>query len=439
MLNRFKKFIKEHNLIKSNHRILLAVSGGIDSMVMSQLFLNTEFQTGIAHCNFALRGSESDKDEELVREYALKNNIPFFSKRFETKNHAETNKLSVQMAARELRYTWFDEICRENNYDLVAVAHNLNDNTETLLINLTRGTGIAGLTGISVSHNNIIRPLLFATRAEIVEYCEKNDISYREDKSNAETKYIRNKIRHKIMPLLKEINPSIENTLIETAARISDINEIVTDYMKSVEDKIIQREGSNIIFSVSLLKGLKHNKTIIYELFRKFGVTGVLVNDLLKIIDGRTGSQVFSPSHRIIKNRFEIIISPRLIDDDTEYEIGSLEEFRKVPILKSASYFNISSGYIIPKSSRFACLDIEKISFPVVVRKWRAGDFFLPLGMGKRKKLSDYFIDKKYSITEKEKKLVMESAGDIIWIVGERIDDRFRITDQTKSVLVLEV
>ncbi len=438
MLKNFKKFIRDHNLIRSNQRVLLAVSGGIDSMVMSDLFIKSGYEAAIAHCNFSLRGSESDKDQDLVSDYASKNNIHFYAKRFATKDYADANKLSVQMAARELRYAWFEEVRKASNFDLIAVAHNMNDNIETLLINLTRGTGIAGLTGISVSHNGIIRPLLFATRNDIVDYCEKNNISYREDSSNAETKYIRNKIRHKVIPVLKEINPSIENTLVETAGRISDINEIVNEYIKSIEERVVKKEGNNITFNVSLLKALKHNKTIIYELFRPYGVPGLLVNDLLKIIDGSTGSQIFSPSHRIIKNRLEIIVLPRITGEDVEYEISSLEEFRKVPVIKSASYFNISAGYTIPASSRFACLDMDKISFPLIVRKWRAGDFFHPLGLGKRKKLSDYFIDRKYSITDKEKKLVIESAGEIVWIIGERIDDRFRITDQTKSVLVLE-
>jgi tRNA(Ile)-lysidine synthase len=418
--------------------VLLAVSGGIDSMVMTHLFIKADYNIGIAHCNFSLRGAESDKDEEMVRDFAAANNIPFYSKRFDTKAYSEIKRLSVQMAARELRYTWFEEVRMENNFDLIAVAHNVNDNIETLLINLTRGTGIAGLTGISISQNRIIRPLMFATRQEIVDYAGKNNVYYREDKSNSETKYVRNKIRHKIIPVLKEINPSIENTLIETAERISEVSELVSEYIKTLTDKVCIKKGKNIIFNINLLKKYKHNKTVIYELFRPYGISGVLVNDLLQIIDGRTGSQIFSPDYRIVKNRLELIITPRQEEEDEFYEIANLEEFRKVPRIKSASYFNITSGYTIPSSTRFACLDSENISFPLVVRRWKSGDFFYPLGMRKRKKLSDYFIDKKYSITEKEKTLVLESKGDIVWIIGERIDDRFRITENTRSVLVLE-
>lgn len=438
MLTRFKKFIRENNLIKGNQRVLLAVSGGIDSMVMTHLFLRTGYETGIAHCNFQLRGEESDKDEEMVRSFAVDNDIPFYYRRFNTKDYSESKKVSVQMAARDLRYDWFEEVRSKNNYDLIAVAHNLNDNIETLLINLTRGTGIAGLTGISVSHNNIIRPVLFATREEIVEYCGKHNIQYREDKSNAETKYIRNKIRHNVIPVLKKINPAIENTLTETAVRISEISEIVADHIKMISGNVSHVKGKNTIFDIGLLKGLKHNKTILYELFRPFSIPGVMIKDLLKIIDGRTGSQIFTPTHRIIKNRLELIVSPRQADEDFKYEIKALEEFRKVPEIKSASYFNISTGYTIPSDRRFACLDVEKLSFPLVVRKWKAGDYFYPFGMEKRKKLSDYFIDKKYSIDEKEKKMVLESAGEIAWVIGERIDNRFRITDNTTSVLVLE-
>jgi tRNA(Ile)-lysidine synthase len=438
MLDRFSKFISENKLIKENQKILLAVSGGIDSMVMAHLFLRSGIKTGIAHCNFSLRGDESDMDEKLVRDYAAKNNIPFHSKSFDTKSYAEANKLSVQMAARELRYAWFEEIRNEYKYDLVSVAHNLNDNIETLLINLTRGTGIAGLTGISVRHNFIIRPLLFATRNEIMSYCSAHGVIYREDRTNAETKYIRNKIRHKIMPVLKEINPAIEYTLAETAERISEISSILSEHISEITSKVSHQKDGTTIFDVNLLKDFRHNKTVIYELFKPFGVTGVMIPDLIKIIDGRTGSQVMSPTHRIIKNRMQMIVTPLHEGEDTLYEIDSLEDFRKVPEIKSASYFNISTGYMIPSNSRFACLDTERIKFPVTIRKWKAGDYFYPFGMGKRKKLSDYFIDKKYPLTEKEKKLVLLSGDEIVWVIGERIDDRFRITDKTKTVLVLE-
>jgi tRNA(Ile)-lysidine synthase len=437
MLNEFKKFISENQLINQGDRILLAVSGGIDSMVMTHLFLQTGTETGIAHCNFTLRALESDKDEEMVREYASKYNIPFYSARFETKSFAKKNGLSVQMAARELRYEWFERIRKENGYKAVAVAHNLNDNIETLLINLTRGTGIAGLTGMRPSVNNIIRPLLFATRQEITSYCIKNHLVFREDNSNSDTKYTRNKIRHLVIPVLKEINPSIENTLRETAERFTGINEILTKFISELRETISLKKGDIIKFKVSQLKVHFQNKTLIFELFKPFGITNVMLDDLIKVINGKTGGQIFTNTHRIIKNRSEIIVSPENCGNDRFYEIENIQEFSKVPEIISAEYEDISASFEIPEDQFTACIDSVKVRFPLIIRRWKSGDHFYPFGMKNKKKLSDYFVNKKYSILEKENKLILESEGKIVWILGDRIDNRFRITGATKKAMIL--
>ena len=438
MFDRFKKFIAENNLIKPGDRILLAVSGGIDSMIMADLFLRLGNKIGIAHCNFSLRGKESDKDEELVRKFASDNNIHFYSSKFETKAYARKNGLSVQMAARELRYTWFEEIRKINGYDFIAVAHNLNDNIETLIINLTRGTGITGLTGMRPSINKIIRPLLFATRRDITDYCNEKKLIFREDKSNAETKYTRNKIRHIIIPVLKEINPSIETTLNETAERLTGINEIVSEFISALKERISVQKGEFIAFNVSLLKVEMHNKAVLFELFKPYGVNNSMLKDLVSVIEGKTGAQIFTNTHRIIKNRKEIIVSHEVIEDDTFWCIKSIREFRKVPVIASAGYINFTKKFEISDDPLIACIDSEKISFPFIIRKWKAGDFFYPLGMKQKKKLSDYFIDNKYSRFDKEKILIMESDGKIVWIVGDRIDNRFRITNSTKKALIIK-
>ena len=437
MLNDFIIYIKKNRLFSKENRVLLAVSGGIDSMIMTHLFIEAGFKIGIAHCNFCLRYEESDKDEKLVKDCAAENNIPFYSVKFDTKAFAKKNRLSVQMAARELRYNWFEEIRKEYKFDFIAVAHNLNDNIETLLINLTRGTGITGLTGIRPSHDRIIRPLLFATRQVIVEYSNKHNIIFREDKSNAETKYTRNKIRHLVIPVLKKINPSIETTLNETAERFSEIDEILAEHIREISDRVCEQKGQNIIFNISLLKADLQNNTILYELFRPYGISGLLLKDLLKIIDGRTGGQIFTGTHRIIKNRKELIVSPVKQDEEVYYEIRNITGFKKIPEIISAQNINININYAIPSDPSTACLDAQKIIFPLIIRKWRTGDYFYPLGMKKKKKLSDYFVDKKYSILQKEKALILESSGEIAWIVGGRIDDRFKITGTTKKVLIL--
>jgi tRNA(Ile)-lysidine synthase len=438
MLKKFQKYITDNKLVNQEMSVLLAVSGGIDSMVMAHLFLESGFITGIAHCNFSLRGEESDKDEEMVSDFASERNIPFYSIRFDTTRYARSNRLSVQMAARELRYTWFEEIRKEKLYDLIAVGHNLNDNIETLLINLTRGTGICGLKGMSPSVNNIIRPLLFATREDIIEYCSRNNINFREDKSNADTKYTRNKIRLEVIPVLKEINPSIESTLSDTAARFNCIDEIVTDYINNIRKRISIGKDGLTLFNITLLKAYLQNATILYELFKPFSVNNAQLNDLIKVINGRTGGCINTSSYRIIKNRKELIISSRSFEKETYYTINDLSGFSDIPGIVSAISFERSNNFVIPSDSSVAGLDSEKISFPLIIRGWEEGDRFYPLGMNRKKKLSDYFTDNKYSRIDKEKIRILESGGRIVWLIGDRIDNRFRITDSTKKVFLIK-
>ena len=407
MLNDFLKYIEENRLVRKGERVLIAVSGGIDSMVMADLFIKACIETGIAHCNFCLRGKEADKDEMMVRKLAADNNILFFSKRFDTKRYAAGKRISIQMAARELRYKWFGEIMKENGFDATALAHNLNDNIETLLINLTRGTGIAGLTGMKPAGNRFIRPLLFASRNKIEAYCTRHGISYREDKSNAETKYTRNKIRHLVIPVLKEINPSIEITLNETAERLSGINEIVTRFIDELRHRILKERDNYIILNINQLKPYLCNRTLLFELTKPFGITNCTLKDLSNVIEGKTGSLVLTGTHRILKNRNELIISPRSEQGNEFYQINNIVELRKVPFIISASIVSISDSYSIPSDRETACLDSAKVSFPLILRKWLPGDHFYPLGMKQKKKLSDYFIDRKFSIFDKEKEYIM--------------------------------
>jgi tRNA(Ile)-lysidine synthase len=438
MLYELRKFIAENELIKPGDRILLGVSGGIDSMVMTHLFLQLENEIAIAHCNFTLRGTESDKDEDMVRKFAAEHKIPFYSTRFETNIFARKNLISVQMAARELRYKWFEETRKENGYDLISVAHNLNDNIETLIINLTRGTGITGMTGMRPSINRIIRPLLFATRKDITDYCNKHQVIFREDKSNSDTKYVRNKIRHMVIPVLKEINPSIEITLNETAERFNSLNEILTLYITGLRNSISENKGNDIIFNISLLKAQLHNKAVIYELFKPYGVTNAILKDLVAVIDGKTGGQIFTGTWRIIKNRKEIIVTSENRGEDTVFYIRNISGFRKVPEIKSAVYEDITGNFQIQPNPLIAFIDADKITFPLIIRKWKAGDYFYPLGMKQKKKLSDYFIDNKYSLIDKENITILESDGKIVWIIGDRIDNRFRITRSTTKALVIK-
>jgi tRNA(Ile)-lysidine synthase len=438
MLEEFRTYIEENKLFNQQDRILLAVSGGIDSMVMAHLFIAVCSNSGIAHCNFKLRGSESDDDESFVKLFAEKNGVPFYSERFDTAGFASEKGISIQMAARELRYRWFEEIRLKYGYSSISVAHNLNDNVETFLINLSRGTGIAGLTGMKPRHNHIIRPLLFASRSAITEYSRQYQIGYREDKTNAEIKYTRNKIRHEVIPHFKEINPSFESTITETAERLNEIYEIVTTHVSEIRSKASTIKGETIVFKINALQQLSPQRTLLYELFRPYGIGKGQLEDLINLINGKTGGQVITSGYRLIKNRKEILVSKQKSPREEYFEIEGIEDFAKSPGNYSASFKKVNSSFRIPDSVNIACLDADKISFPLIIRKWNHGDSFYPLGMKQRKKLSDYFIDNKYSVLEKENCLILESGDKIAWIINARIDNRFRITKNTKKALVIE-
>ncbi len=439
LFEEFKDYAARNALFTKNDRILLAVSGGIDSMVMLHLFARMKADTVIAHCNFRLRGAESDMDEELVREYAGKHNIPFHSVSFDTRKFAAGRGISIQMAARDLRYEWFEQVKIRQGCSHIAVAHNLNDNIETLLINLTRGTGLTGLAGMKPSSNGIIRPLLFATRARIEDWCSEFSVPFREDKSNAETLYTRNKIRHLIIPVLKEINPSIEETLNETALRLGGLDKILSGYIDGIRSQLSEKRGRSIVFDIKKLAESSANKAMMFELFYPWGVTEPLAGDLQKLMNAGTGKQLFTLTHRILKNRNELIISPVRHDQQDEFLIETVEDLLSIPSVSFASLDHVDTGYIIPRDPRIASIDREKIKLPMIVRKWKEGDYFVPLGMKNRKKLSDYFVDNKFSRIKKEETMILESDGDIVWIMGERLDDRFRVTESTKNILRIDM
>jgi len=438
MFEEFTNYIRKNNLIKKQDRLLLAVSGGIDSMVLANLFLKLGSRIGIAHCNFCLRSKESDMDEDLVREFAAENKIPFYSIRFKTKEYARKRGISVQMAARELRFEWFEKIRTDNFYDFIVTAHNLDDKIETMFINLARGTGLTGLTGIKPLNNRIIRPLLFATRKKIEEYCIDNHIIFREDKSNAESRYTRNKIRHHVIPVLMEINPSVKDTLNETADRLSGIDDFITGYIDDIRSQISIVKGSEIVFDVDKLKLHLKTRALIFELFSRYGVTGSLTDELLRLISGSTGKKIFSKTHTLLRNRNELIVTPLVNRSREHYEIAIVEDFLSVPGIKSAVLKNAGPDYKISREKNVASIDSGKLRFPLIIRGWKAGDTFYPLGMKQKKKLSDFFIDEKYSLIKKENTLLLESEGEIVWIIGERIDERFKLTDSTTVILSIE-
>ena len=435
MINRFIEYLTNKCQADREKKFLLAVSGGVDSMTMAYLFCQAGINVGIAHCNFCLRGKESDMDEELVKQYAENNNYPFHVERFDTEKYAASKGISVQMAARDLRYEWFENIRQEYGYHFIAIAHNLNDSIETSLFNLIRGTGIKGLTGIQPTAGYIVRPLLFALRTEIENFASENNIVFREDKSNDETKYTRNKIRHLVLPLLREINPSVEKTLEETILKMKETEQAVENYISDI--KISKTEGTKTIFDVGQLKNFLSNKTILYELFKPFGLSGMQTDELSEVIEGQTGGRVFTKSHVILKDRTNIIVSPIENNGSIFVKINNYTELEKTPFFNSVTSTPITDDYKIPANNNIACLDEDEIKYPLIIRNWKEGDSFYPLGMNNKKKISDFLIDNHISRFDKEKLLVLESAGKIVWVIGHRIDNRFRIKPATRKILII--
>lgn len=435
MLDKFLKYISDNQLFDSTQNALLAVSGGKDSMVMLSLFKEAKFSFGVAHCNFKLRGDEADKDEGLVKQFCEKKSIPFYSTSFDTQQFAKENKLSIQMAARELRYTWFNEIRTENNYEVIATAHHKNDVAETLLINLTKGTGLSGFHGIK-NTKVVIRPLLCFTRDEIDQYVLENSIPYREDESNAVTKYLRNAIRHKVIPELQKLNANIVENVIQTTNYLSDAEEIL---FQKVEEELVKCTSSSdenkILFSIEKLRELKPLHSYLYYFLQPFGFNGSDVSDIINALDSDSGKVFFSETNQLLKDREYLILSE--IDNTPQEEIiiNSIEDFQNTVITCKKIE---ASEVDFKKSATYAFLDEEKLNFPLIIRNWQQGDVFQPLGMKGKKKLSDFFIDEKVDLVTKQKTQVLISNNQIAWVIGYRIGDTFKVTEDTNNILVLE-
>ena len=435
MLELFKNYIKENKLIDENDKVIVAVSSGIDSIVLLDLFSKTGIDFGIAHCNFGLRGDESDGDEEFVKQLAVKYSVNLNVKRFHTLRYAKEMGISIQMAARELRYDWFEEIRVKYSYNKIALAHQKDDTIETFFINLIRGTGIGGLTGISIDNHHLIRPLLFASREDINDYLKQNNLMHREDSSNSETKYLRNKIRHRIIPLFKEVNPRFDYTMIENITRLKEVEEIFNEAIESKYTELVTLINDEYFIDIELLRKTSNKSTFLYFILKRFEFNQSDVQDIIHSLDGQSGKTFFSPTHRLIKDRSKLIISP--IFDYAEHRYYIDENTLKIdkPLCMKFEVIPKTNDFLIDKSTHIAYLDYDKLVFPLVLRKWKYGEYFMPLGMDSLKKLSDFFIDKKLSISEKEKTWILSLGKDIIWVIGMRLDERFKITDDTNTIL----
>jgi tRNA(Ile)-lysidine synthase len=469
MLRQFNTFIHKNNLYGVHHRLLVTVSGGVDSVVLADLVSRTGCPWGIAHCNFNLRGQESDQDEQFVAQLASKYQVHCFSRTFSTAEYARVQGISVQMAARELRYEWFEEIRQSHGFDFIATAHHRDDVVETILINLIRGTGIKGIQGIRPVNGALIRPLLFASRAEIEAYAKSKKLPFRVDSSNSETKYLRNRIRLEIIPLLHSLNPSFDESVIELAAQAGRLAERWQYEVGKVLPQIMTKQKDQAVVSIGKLLEHPDPQDLLWEIVSPYGFNSSTLTDIYASLDAETGKTFFSKTHRILKDRENLIIAPLAYAGESKWTSGSsiissgltatgtsAKAFAAysgddkkhlstetgipgLPVPLNFRVINRTKSFLIPTNPGIGCFDHEKLRFPLTVRKWKKGDHFFPLGMHKPKKLSDFFVDHKISRIDKENTWLLLSGQDIIWIIGHRIDHRYRITSRTRQVLMITV
>lgn len=439
MLERFKQFISQEKLILPGEQTLLAASAGVDSSVLCDLFLKAGWPFVLAHCNFQLRGTNSELDEFFVKKMAQQAGVPFVSIRFDTMDFAEENKLSIQEAARQLRYEWLEQVLQQTNCQHIATAHHLDDSIETVLFNFARGCGIRGLHGILPRNGRLIRPLLFASKKEILEFASREGILFREDLSNLEDKYTRNKIRLQAIPVFEKINPSFQKSAAATIGRLREVEHIFDFAIQTIREKVMQQEGSQWKIDTAQLLSYPAPSTVLYELLRPFGFNGEQVTQILQSIEDQPGKLFQSDGWHLLFDRFFLVLKSR-------ENVGGGQIITAIPaspiILSDGSRlsFSLKNGppATFPQDPDSAWLDFDQLTFPLSLRHWQPGDVFQPIGLGgHRQKLQDFFSDRKLSRFDKEKVWLLESDGAIAWVVGMRLDERFKVSSQTKRCLVV--
>ena len=438
MLELFKQHINQELPLLKECKLLIAISGGIDSVVLAHLCKVINLNFALAHCNFNLRGNESDADEDFVSKFgAAELEVETFIQHFDTEVYANNHKLSIQMAARELRYDWFNDLVNHLEFDYILTAHHADDNLETFLINFTRGTGLSGLTGIPMINNNIVRPLLPFSKEDIEIYAIENNIKWREDRSNESKKYLRNKLRHEVVPILKEINPQLLGSFQNTLESLNDTADIVEESLNAVAKRaIIDIDNNGITFKVSDFIKVNNSKAYLFEMFKDYGFTQW--NDVVSLLDAETGKYVASNTYKLTKHRDVLILSDIRHSGQSE-ESYIIEKETEVinTLIGTLKFEEVDSISISSKDIIF--VDKTKLRFPLTLRKWKTQDIFRPIGMTGKKKVSKYLKDEKTTPNQKENTWVLISNEDIIWVVGMRADNRFKVDDSSSNILKIEV
>ena len=422
MIQKFKKHITKEFPFLKDTKLLIAISGGLDSVVLFHLLHKLNYDVSLAHCNFKLRGKESDLDEEFIKNLNQISYNQIFTIIFDTEKYAKEHKLSTQIAARELRYNWFQKLITEHKFEYVLTAHHADDNLETFLIHLTRGSGLDGFTGIPKVNGNIVRPLLAFSRKEILNYAKDNDIEWREDASNASNKYIRNKIRHQVLPVLKEINPSIFDSFATTIENLQESKQIIEDRIENIASEVLEKEANFIKIDIYKIKELSNSKAYLYQLLKSYHFTEW--NDVYALLNAQSGKQVFSKTHRLLKDRDVLILSKIDLSNSIEMAFQIEEEITEI-----TNPIHLTFKEVIEKSTenkQTIYVDKDLLKYPLMLRKWEKGDYIYPLGMQGKKKLSKYFKDEKFSLIDKENTwLLCNAENQIMWIINHRQDRRF--------------
>ena len=437
MLDPFQNLLNSRFSFLKDTPLLLAVSGGLDSMVLADLCIKSGLDIALAHCNFKLRNEESDEDEDFIKAFAQTNNLEVFITHFETETVATTQKQSIQMAARQLRYEWFETLKNQKGFEYILTAHHADDNLETMLINLSRGTGLDGLTGIPELNGSIVRPLLEFDREDIHDFATYHKLSWREDSSNNSTKYVRNNLRHTIIPLLKEMNPSFIESFQNTQNHLKDTQSILEDYMLEVEDKVVESIDENqMIYNVDRILSLNNPKGYLYQFLKGYNFTDW--TQITALLEAQSGKQIRSSTHRLIKNRSQLILTPLDKKSKISISIDASDTFVLLPSQSFDLKLELSES-LGSTSNTVVYLDLELLQFPLRLGSWNEGDYFYPRGMKGKKKLSKYFKDEKLSLIEKENTVVLYSNNAVVWIVGMRADQRFIANEKSTKILKLSI
>jgi tRNA(Ile)-lysidine synthase len=439
VLKQFEVNIHKNTLFSKADRLLVAFSGGVDSVVLSDLLHKLGYQFDLAHCNFQLRGTEANDDTEFCKSYAESIQSTCHVNYFNTKEYAKKNKLSIQMAARDLRYTWFKELIEKHHYSYILTAHHANDNIETLFVNLIRGTGIKGLQGIPEKQNNIIRPLLFATKDSIKQYASKNELRFREDSSNQEIKYKRNFIRHQIVPELKKLNPALEETINTSIHFFKQSSEIVNQFADLKFKEICKEENNQLLIDIKLVLNEKQKETLLFEWLHSKNFKTSQIQQLCEVLvsDKHIGKQFSSDVYQLVIDRKYIIVQAIEKEiSDKEFVINSLSDIKHLPIKLN---FEETKLLEFSDNKNEISITYSENLFPLKLRRWKTGDKFKPMGLNGFKKLSDYFKDIKLSLFEKENVWILENKEHIIWVVGHRLDDRCKVVEGTEKVLKVKI